>query len=90
MLVCDYDDDLAFYIDKLGFDLVEDPTLDDRGKRWVAIKPNGSSGLNLLVEKASGEAQSKQIGHQTGGRVFFFLQTDDLAQRLSKPHRAWC
>ncbi|MFT4672222.1 MAG: catechol 2,3-dioxygenase-like lactoylglutathione lyase family enzyme [Pseudohongiellaceae bacterium] len=74
MLVCDYDEDLAFYIDKLGFDLVEDPALDDRGKRWVAIKPNGSSGLYLLVEKASGEAQSKQIGHQTGGGFSFFFR----------------
>lgn len=78
VLVSDYDDALAFYIDKLGFELVEDTALNDQGKRWVVIKPNGSTGMNLLLAKASGEAQINQVGYQTGGRVFLFLETDDL------------
>jgi catechol 2,3-dioxygenase-like lactoylglutathione lyase family enzyme len=78
MLVWDYDEALAFYIDKLGFELVEDTALNNQGKRWVVIKPHGSNGMNLLLAKASGDAQSKQIGDQTGGRVFLFLETDYL------------
>lgn len=78
MLVCDYDEALAFYIDKLGFELIEDTALDDQGKRWVVIKPYESNGMNLLLAKASGDAQLKQVGCQTGGRVFLFLETDDL------------
>lgn len=78
MLVSDYDEALAFYIDKLGFELVEDTALNNQGKRWVVVKPYRSDGFNLLLAKAAGETQSKQIGHQTGGRVFLFLETDDL------------
>lgn len=78
MLVCDYDEALAFYIDKLGFELLEDTALNDQGKRWVVIKPYESNGMNLLLAKASGEAQLNQIGYQAGGRVFLFLETDDL------------
>jgi catechol 2,3-dioxygenase-like lactoylglutathione lyase family enzyme len=78
LLVRDYDEALAFYIDKLGFELVEDTTLNTQGKRWVVIKPNGSAGMNLLLAKASSEAQLNQVGYQTGGRVFLFIETDDL------------
>ena len=32
----------------------------------------------LLFAKATGEEQKKYIGNQTGGRVFLFLNTDDI------------
>lgn len=77
LVVPDYDEALAFYIDKLGFDLIEDTALSD-AKRWVLVAPKGSSETCLLLAKADGPAQQAAIGNQTGGRVFLFLKTDDF------------
>ncbi|MFT6094888.1 MAG: catechol 2,3-dioxygenase-like lactoylglutathione lyase family enzyme [Pseudohongiellaceae bacterium] len=61
MLVNDYDEALALYIDKLGFELVEDTSLADERKCWLIIAPSGSRSVNPLLAKASGEAQLKLI-----------------------------
>ncbi|MEM7446478.1 MAG: VOC family protein [Pseudomonadota bacterium] len=79
LLVRDYDEAIAFYRDKVGFDLVEDTPLRD-GKRWVLMAPPGSTETRLLLAKADGEQQQTRIGDQAGGRVFLFLQTDDFAR----------
>lgn len=76
VLVPDYDAGIAFYRDALGFTLVEDTDLGG-GKRWTVVAPH--SGAAVLLAKASNEAQRAAIGNQTGGRVGFFLQTDDFA-----------
>ena len=75
LLVKDYDEALGFYIQKLGFDLVEDTRLSET-KRWILIKPPGSSGCCLLLAKAANEQQLSAVGNQSGGRVFLFLETD--------------
>lgn len=36
-------------------------------------------GCGLLLAKAANAEQSAAIGHQTGGRVAFFLNTEDFA-----------
>lgn len=77
LLVADYDEAIAFYRDKLGFDLVED-TDQGGGKRWVVVRPKGSDAA-LLLAKATGE-QRARIGDQTGGRVFLFIETDDFGR----------
>ena len=79
ILVHDYDEALNFYINVLGFELVEDTVLSTE-KRWVVITPSKqtSLGCNLLLAKASNENQIKFIGNQTGGRVFLFLYTDNF------------
>ncbi len=77
LVVADYDEAIAFYTQKLGFELIEDTVLSPV-KRWVVIKPKGSSGAQLLLAKASEEEQISRIGNQTGGRVFLFMHTDDL------------
>ena len=77
ILVSDYDEAIQFYTGALGFTLVDDTPQAD-GKRWVLVAPPGSAGCSLLLAKASGEAQQKSIGNQTGGRVFLFLHTDDF------------
>ncbi|AMR31798.1 hypothetical protein A0256_10385 [Mucilaginibacter sp. PAMC 26640] len=76
LLVRDYDEAIAFYTQKLGFELIEDTALSNT-KRWVVVAPQGS-GFRLLLAKAVGEEQLKQIGNQTGGRVFLFLYTGDF------------
>lgn len=79
LLVRDYDEALDFYIQKLGFDLVEDTRLSET-KRWVLVKPPGSSGCCLLLGKAANEQQLSAVGNQSGGRVFLFLETDHFDQ----------
>ena len=77
LLVRDYDEAIAFYTQKLNFNLLEDTDLGD-GKRWVLVAPPGSSESCLLLAQASTKEQEGFIGNQTGGRVFLFLQTDDF------------
>lgn len=77
LTVREYDEAIRFYVDRLGFDLVEDTDMGG-GKRWVRVKPPGSNGAELLLARAVGEKQLASVGNQTGGRVFLFLETDDL------------
>lgn len=78
LVVRDYDDALDFYVNKLGFTLVEDTYQPEQDKRWVVVAPPGSSGSTLLLARASKPEQEPFIGNQTGGRVFLFLNTDDF------------
>ena len=76
LLVADYDDAIDFYVRKVGFDLVEDTDMGG-GKRWVVV--SGPDGGRLLLAKAVDDAQRAAIGKQAGGRVGFFMETDDFA-----------
>jgi len=78
LVVRDYDEAIRFYVDVLGFSLVEDRFVPEQNKRWVVVAPPGSSGTSLLLARAVGDEQSSRIGNQTGGRVFLFLHTDDF------------
>lgn len=80
LVVRDYDEALAFYIGKLGFELVEDSDQPEQDKRWVTIRPPGASGdaATILLARAATPGQERFIGDQAGGRVFLFLATDDF------------
>jgi lactoylglutathione lyase len=77
LVVRDYDEAIAFYTQSLGFQLIEDTDLGG-GKRWVRVRPPGSTGTDLLLARAVNPEQASRIGNQTGGRVFLFLHTDDF------------
>lgn len=77
IVVADYDEAIRYYTEVLKFQLVEDTKLSDT-KRWVIVRPPGSSETGLLLAKAASEEQASRIGNQTGGRVFLFLFTDDF------------
>ncbi|TRX37493.1 VOC family protein [Flavobacterium restrictum] len=77
LLVKDYDEAIAFYTQKLNFDLIEDSILTPT-KRWVLVAPKGTHEFSLLLAKADGKTQQESIGNQSGGRVFLFLNTDNL------------
>ena len=79
LVVRDYDEAIAWYRDVLGFELREDT---DRGggKRWVRMAPPGNARFNLLLAQAATPRQEAAIGDQHGGRVGFFLHTDDFAR----------
>ena len=77
LVVADYDEAIAFYTQKLHFDLIEDSILNDT-KRWVLVAPKGSQEFSLLLAKAVNKEQLERVGNQTGGRVFLFLNTDNF------------
>ena len=80
-LVRDYDEAIAWFTQKLGFRLIEDTPLSDT-KRWVVVAPPGAGagGASLLLARAYNDEQRAQVGRAAGGRVAFFLHTDDFAR----------
>ena len=84
LVVREYDEALAFYVGKLGFDLIEDTHMPEQDKRWVVVAPPGGGETRLLLARASDDDQRSRIGAQTGGRVFLFLYTDDLARDVTR------
>lgn len=73
LVVRDYDEAIDFYVNRLGFTLVEDTPVPAQNKRWVVVAPPGSSESRLLLARAVGDEQASRVGNQTGGRVFLFL-----------------
>lgn len=78
LVVRDYDEAIAFYTGPLGFELIEDTDRGD-GSRWVVVRPPGGEAA-LLLARAADDTQRPSVGAQTGGRVGFFLYTDDFAR----------
>jgi catechol 2,3-dioxygenase-like lactoylglutathione lyase family enzyme len=80
LIVEDYDEAIAFFVDKLGFELVEDSpasTNDGRPKRWVVVRPTGGE-TGILLARADGQCQRSAVGNQFAGRVGFFLEVADF------------
>ncbi|MFD0978445.1 VOC family protein [Tropicimonas aquimaris] len=77
LVVPDYDAAIAFYCGVLGWDLLED--IPQGQKRWVTVAPPGGQ-CRLVLARADSPEQEAAIGNQTGGRVGFFLTTDDFAR----------
>lgn len=78
-LAPDYDSAIAWFRDALGFALLADTPM-EAGKRWVVVAPPGGAGARILIAKASDERQRAAIGAAAGGRVGYFLETDDFAR----------
>lgn len=86
IVVDDYDEAISFFVEALGFDLVEDSpseTGDGRPKRWVVVRPSGAE-TGILLAQADGAAQQARVGDQLGGRVGFFLHVDDFATQYAR------
>lgn len=77
VVVRDYEEALAFYAGVLGFRVVEDNPLDG-AKRWVVVASPTGGGASLLLARATTSSQDERVGDQTGGRVSFFLYTEDF------------
>ncbi|MEV6253823.1 VOC family protein [Nocardia sp. NPDC051911] len=80
IVVAEYDAAIDFFVDSLGFELIEDSaarTNDGRPKRWVVVRPPGAE-TGILLARADGARQAAVIGHQVAGRVGFFLQVEDF------------
>lgn len=79
LLVRDYDAAIRWYVDVLGFALLEDTPLGGE-KRWVRVGPRGSAAAAFLLARADTPLQDAAVGRQAGDRVGFFLLTDDFAR----------
>jgi catechol 2,3-dioxygenase-like lactoylglutathione lyase family enzyme len=80
LIVHDYDEAIRFFVDALGFELIEDSpsaTNDGRPKRWVVVRPPGAA-TGLLLAQADGDRQQSIVGEQYAGRVGLFLRVDDF------------
>jgi catechol 2,3-dioxygenase-like lactoylglutathione lyase family enzyme len=78
LVVRDYDEAIDFYVNTLGFELLDDTYQPEQDKRWVVVAPPGGSGTTILLARASRPEQQAFVGNQAGGRVFLFLNTDDF------------
>lgn len=78
LVVRDYDEAIRFFVETLGFTLVEDTYQPTQDKRWVVLGPPGGGGAQLLLARAVTPEQESRVGSQSGGRVFLFLYTDDF------------
>jgi catechol 2,3-dioxygenase-like lactoylglutathione lyase family enzyme len=90
LIVHDYDEAIAFFVDALGFELVEDSparTNDGRPKRWVVVRPPGAT-TALLLAQADGERQAAAVGDQFAGRVGMFLRVDDFEASYARMRAA--
>ena len=86
IVVREYDPAISFFLDVLGFELVEDSparTSDGRPKRWVVVRPPGAA-TGLLLARADGEDQAAIVGKQAAGRVGFFLQVEDFGAAYAR------
>lgn len=80
LVVRDYDPAIRFFVDVMGFELVEDVpsrTNDGRPKRWVVVRPAGAQ-TGILLARADGDHQASVVGQQFAGRVGLFLRVDDF------------
>jgi catechol 2,3-dioxygenase-like lactoylglutathione lyase family enzyme len=90
LIVEDYDAAISFFVEALGFDLVEDSpalTNDGRPKRWVVVRPPGAD-TGLLLARADGERQERAVGDQFAGRVGMFLRVDDFGAQYERMRAA--
>jgi catechol 2,3-dioxygenase-like lactoylglutathione lyase family enzyme len=81
VIVKDYDEAIAFFVEVLGCTLEEDSPSsdgDNQPKRWVVVRPPGS-GCAILLAQARGEEQEAMVGRQFAGRVGLFLRVDDFS-----------
>jgi predicted enzyme related to lactoylglutathione lyase len=86
LVVEEYDTAIEFFVDVLGFDLIDDSSaMTESGdeKRWVVVRPPGAT-TGLLLARAEGQAQSAVVGNQAAGRVAFFLRVDDFEASIRR------
>lgn len=82
LVVPEYDEAIDYFTSVFGFSVREDRYLHAEGKRWVVIAPTADSPVGIVLGRAANSQQRGRIGNQTGGRVFLFLYTDDIATDL--------
>lgn len=83
LVVREYDEAIEFFTQVVGFELLDDEPRDGGAKRWVVVGPSGG-GASLLLARAATPEQRSSVGNQTGGRVAFFIHTDDFQRDFNR------
>jgi catechol 2,3-dioxygenase-like lactoylglutathione lyase family enzyme len=78
LIVKEYQEAIDFYCGILGFEIIEDRKMEN--KRWIRLQCPGKKGSDILLSRAVGEKQLAAVGNQTGGRVLFFIHTDNFEE----------
>src|SRR4051812_24284168 len=82
--VHDQDESLAFYVDKLGWEVRADVTMPEWGFRWLVVGPVGEPGMGLvlmpvprppMLDEAASNQLAELVAQGAGGTLF--LETDD-------------
>lgn len=82
--VHDQDESLAFYVDRLGWEVRSDVTMPEWAFRWVVVGPVGQPGVGLvlmpvpgapLLDAAASAQLAELVARGAGGTLF--LETDD-------------
>ena len=84
--VHDQDEALAFWTDKVGFEVREDVTVPEMGNfRWLAVGPSGQADISIVLMAIPGEPvmddqTARQVRELTakGFAGTLFLTTDDI------------
>ena len=76
LLFKDFDEAVAFYVEKMGFQKRQDTKLWG-DMRWITVSPRNQTDLELTFVKADTEEKLKALGKQAGDHVVFTLETDD-------------
>ena len=85
----DYDDAIDYYVNVLGFMLVEDTPMSPE-KRWVVVAPADGAETRIILARAANPSQSAAVGNQSGGRVFYFsIQMISIAITAPINRAAW-
>jgi len=75
-LARDYDEAIDWFRTALDWQVLEDTEMSG-GKRWVRMAPDTAATTQVLIARAVGD-QLAHIGKHAGGRVGYFLHTDDF------------
>jgi catechol 2,3-dioxygenase-like lactoylglutathione lyase family enzyme len=69
LIVCDYDEAIAWFTGVLGFTLVEDTYQPEQDTRWVLVAPpgGGPDAATLLLARAATWEQAAFAGNQASG-----------------------
>lgn len=78
--VDDHDKALAFFEGVLGFVKTWDLPMPN-GWRWLTVAPGGKGNAEIVINKASNDAERAIIGRQSAGDLtpLLILETDDIA-----------
>ncbi len=77
LFVKDYDEALRYFIQILGFELIED-ILITTSRRWVKIAPDIQSPVQILLHVPLVKEDEAFIGNQAGTRPLLVLNSFDI------------
>ncbi len=73
--VSDQEEARRFYVEQLGFELLEDQMLGDY--RWLMVRADGNKEVSINLEMAKTSEEKALVGRQGAAQPLFGMTTDD-------------